>query len=111
MLDTGVNEEMSKFIGEYPDNWPDIAERIKDKAGYKCERCHWPDESVTGHTLTVHHLDNNKSNIADWNLAALCQKCHLHIQGIVEMKQSFMFEHSQWMKPHVEGYLQSRGIK
>ncbi|GAH88897.1 unnamed protein product, partial [marine sediment metagenome] len=27
--------------------------------------------------LTVHHLDGNKANCEDWNLAALCQRCHL----------------------------------
>lgn len=34
------------------------------------------------------------------NLAALCQRCHFRIQGKVHM----MFDYSEWMKPHVEGY-------
>ena len=32
-----------------------------------------------GHVLTVHHLDMNPSNCEWWNLAALCQQCHLKI--------------------------------
>ena len=53
--------------------------------------------------LTVHHLDLNKRNIEGWNLAALCQGCHLHIQGVVDMTQDYMGEHTDWMKPHVDG--------
>lgn len=97
---------MPKFKGKYPPDWPEIELRIKEKAGWKCERCGHPHDPPAGYTLTVHHLDNDKSNCADWNLAALCQRCHLHIQGIVEMCQSYMFEHTAWMKPHVEGFLQ-----
>jgi len=54
--------------------------------------------------LTVHHLDLNKSNCAWWNLAALCQRCHLEIQGKVIMEQEFMFEHSPWFRPYVAAY-------
>lgn len=102
---------MSKFKGQYPPTWPEIEERIKGQANWCCERCGHPHDPSAGYALTVHHLDNNKTNCADWNLAALCQRCHLHIQGIVEMAQSYMFAHSEWMKPHVEGYLASRGVE
>jgi len=96
-------------IGEYPENWPEIAAKIKQKSGYQCERCGHPHDQNTGHVLTVHHLDRDKSNCAEWNLAALCQRCHLHIQGVVDMRQYFMFEHSDWMTPHVEGYYKEIG--
>jgi hypothetical protein len=101
----------SNFKGEYPPDWPQIAERIKAKHNYCCERCHHPNDSKSGHTLTVHHLDGNKSNCADWNLAALCQRCHLHIQGIVNMFQFYMFTHSDWFTPHLAGFYQSLGVK
>jgi hypothetical protein len=42
-------------------------------------------------------------------LAALCQRCHLTIQGRVNMFQGWLLEHSPWMKPHVEGM--ERAIK
>lgn len=52
----------------------------------------------------THHLDNDKANCEPWNLAALCQRCHLRIQGRVIFAQAWMLEHSGWMKPHVEGF-------
>ena len=92
---------------DYPDNWDKIAGRIKRKNGYKCERCGHPDDRDSGHVLTVHHLDGDKANCRDWNLAALCQRCHLHIQAKVDFKQMTLpgFEHSEWFKPHLKGYL------
>lgn len=96
-----------KSTGEYPENWNEIATASKERAGWKCERCGHPHDPKTGYTLTVHHLDLNPENCADWNLAVLCQRCHLHIQGKVIMEQYFMFAHSEWMKPHVEGYYRS----
>lgn len=54
--------------------------------------------------LTVHHLTGNKLDLRWWNLAALCQRCHLTIQGRVHMEQVFPFEHSEWFKPYAAGY-------
>lgn len=53
---------------------------------------------------TVHHLDGNKANCAWWNLLALCQRCHLTIQGKVNPEQPYMLEHSDWFKPYVAGF-------
>jgi hypothetical protein len=61
--------------------------------------------------LTVHHLDGNKSNCDDWNLAALCQRCHLRVQGRVRMDQLFfedILDVSAWFKPHLAGFLASK---
>lgn len=54
--------------------------------------------------LTVHHLDIVKANCRWWNLAALCQRCHLQIQGKVQMARVWPWEHSDWFKPYVAGY-------
>ncbi len=54
--------------------------------------------------LTVHHMDGNKANVVWWNLVALCQVCHLQIQGRVTMEQRYFLEHSTWFKPYVAGY-------
>jgi hypothetical protein len=54
--------------------------------------------------LTVHHLDGDKGNLRWWNLAALCQRCHLEIQAKVMMDRVYPFEHSDWFKPFVAGY-------
>lgn len=91
---------------DYPENWEKIAERIKKKNDYKCERCGHIHEVKTGYVLTVHHLDGDKTNSAEWNLAVLCQRCHLHVQAKVKMEQMFFdfLEVSDWFLPHLRGY-------
>jgi hypothetical protein len=54
--------------------------------------------------LTVHHLDGNKANCRWWNLAALCQRCHLTIQGKVQMARVWPWEHSFWFRPYAAGF-------
>ncbi len=98
-------------MNDYPPNWKEIADRIKAKAGWRCERCNHPNDLPSGHVLTVHHLDGNKANCDDWNLAALCQRCHLTVQGRVKMDQLFMpgvLPVSAWFQPHLDGYLKSK---
>jgi 5-methylcytosine-specific restriction endonuclease McrA len=94
---------MRKSIGKYPEDWNEIARRVKDDADWKCIRCGRPHD-YPGHVLTVHHLDLNPSNNTWWNLAALCQGCHLHVQGKVVIEQFWIFEHSNWFLPYVAGY-------
>jgi hypothetical protein len=57
--------------------------------------------------LTVHHLDGDKTNCRWWNLAALCQRCHLTIQGRVVMARVWPWEHTEWFRPYVAGYYAS----
>lgn len=54
--------------------------------------------------LTVHHLDGEKANCRWWNLAALCQRCHLTIQGKVVMERRWLHEHSPWFRVYAAGY-------
>jgi len=54
--------------------------------------------------LTVHHFDGDKSNDAWWNTLALCQRCHLEIQGKVDPEVPWFLEHSDWIKPYVAGF-------
>jgi hypothetical protein len=54
--------------------------------------------------LTVHHLTGAKADCRWWNLAALCQRCHLQIQGRVKMAQVYPHEHSEWFRPYAAGY-------
>jgi 5-methylcytosine-specific restriction endonuclease McrA len=90
--------------GGYPDDWPEIARAVKDAAGWRCIRCGHPHDTPSGHTLTVHHLDMDPSNSRWWNLAALCQRCHLQIQNKVRMHQRWMLEHKDWFKPYAAGF-------
>lgn len=94
----------------YPDNWEQLVTQLRERFGMKCERCKREHDPESGYCLTVHHLDNNPRNNADWNLALLCQRCHLAIQGRVTMNQDFweqMLPVSDWFKPHYEGYKSS----
>lgn len=90
--------------GDYPANWPEIAKETKDAAGWKCIRCGHIHDYETGHVLTVHHLDMDPGNCRWWNLAALCQKCHLTIQAKVIMERPWMLPHSAWFRPFVAGF-------
>lgn len=118
-----------------------LKHEVRQRAGNRCERCghpyecgkhgdgewspcdehcrHGPEpdhpwklgEEAHWRILTVHHLDGNKANCQLWNLAALCQKCHLTIQGKVKMDQMFfdeLLDVSEWFKPHLKGYLESK---
>lgn len=91
-------------MSTYPDDWPKIASDVKEAAGWKCIRCGHVHEMESGHVLTVHHLDGDKANCRWWNLVALCQRCHLSIQGRVVMDQPYFFEHDEWFKPYVAGF-------
>ena len=95
----------SKAGSTYSADWQDIAQQCKKAAGWCCIRCGTPHQK--GYILTVHHLDMNPANNAWWNLAALCQACHLHIQAKVRLDQPYMFEHSDWFRPYVAGYYAS----
>ena len=105
------SQKQRNVKSDYPDNWKEIAAMVKDAAGWHCERCGHPHDVPNHYVLTVHHLEMDPANCADWNLAALCQRCHLRIQGKVDFHQPWMFEHSEWMKPHVEGFKAAVGLQ
>lgn len=89
--------------GEYPDDWSDIAKRVKDAANWHCVRCGHVHDVRSGHTLTVHHFDGDKGNCDLWNLMALCQRCHLSVQARVDPSQGLMHEPAAWVIPHIVG--------
>lgn len=102
-------------VGDYPPHWPRIARRVKQLNRWRCERCGHPhtspcDEHCThprdskARVLTVHHLDGDKGNVRLWNLAALCQVCHLQVQARVAFYQTWPFPHTPWMQRHVDRY-------
>jgi hypothetical protein len=57
--------------------------------------------------LTVHHLSGIKADCRWFNCVALCQVCHLVIQGRVKMEQVFPYEHSPWFRPYAAAYYAS----
>lgn len=90
--------------GQYSEDWKNIAEACKEQAGWCCIRCGHPHDRESGHVLTVHHFDGDKGNNQWWNLLALCQRCHLQIQGKVDPEMPWFLEHSDWIKPYVAGF-------
>jgi len=112
-----IREKEGAKSGRYPESWPDVARKIKELNYWKCERCgvrnneDFPD----GTMLTVHHLDGNKFNLEYWNLAALCQRCHLRVQARVTwLPLPYVFtkdgqieilqDHNYWMSKHIKDY-------
>jgi 5-methylcytosine-specific restriction endonuclease McrA len=93
---------MRRFTGQYNDDGKEKRREARGRAGNKCIRCGSP--SVPGKILTTHHFDGNKSNDEWWNLLALCQVCHLQVQGKVDPEQPYFLEHSSWLKPYVAGF-------
>lgn len=85
---------------DYPDNWKtEIRPSILKRADDCCELCFVPNNQIvyrdktTGKywfsyfpkskevkiILTIHHIDFDRTNNKDYNLIALCQRCHLKL--------------------------------
>jgi hypothetical protein len=90
------------FRNDYNDDGKEKRRQAREAAGNKCIRCQSP--SVTGRILTTHHFDGDKANDEWWNLMALCQVCHLQVQGKVDPEVPFFLEHSEWAKPYVAAF-------
>jgi hypothetical protein len=57
--------------------------------------------------LTVHHLRQGREAKRDlrwWNLAPLCQRCHLQVQRKVHMERVYPWPHTEWFRPYVAGW-------
>lgn len=89
--------------GEYPSDWREIAQSVKQEAGWACVRCSAPHNPGIGRCLTVHHFDGNKGNCARWNLMALCQACHLSVQARVDPATPLLFRPALWSMPYIAG--------
>jgi len=93
---------MRRFKNSYNPDGKEKRRAAREAAGNKCIRCGSP--YVTGSILTTHHFDGDKANYEWWNLMALCQVCHLQVQGRVDPETPFFLEHSEWAKPYVAGF-------
>lgn len=109
--------------GNYVSDRQAIHNRVREEAGNRCIRCGHPAEGIKRRmlcteycrhpqdgkprVLTVHHLTGDKGNNRWWNLLALCQVCHLYIQGKVIPERPWLFAHSGWFQPYVAGFYAS----
>lgn len=68
---------------KYPENWKEIADRIKSEADYQCEmcgkQCRRPGEPFDTHrrTATTAHCNHDPMDCRDENLVCACAPCHL----------------------------------
>ncbi|MDV3002687.1 MAG: hypothetical protein N5P05_004342 (plasmid) [Chroococcopsis gigantea SAG 12.99] len=97
---------MSK--SRYPKDWKKLAFRIKEAAGWKCQKCHRqcirPGDDISGlsksergaKTLVVHHFNYLPEDNRPENLIAVCSPCHLGFhnrgQGNVTLGQLNLFD-------------------
>jgi hypothetical protein len=79
----------------YPNNWSEIALKLKQQANWKCEKCGlqclMPNDDVSRLsksermkiTLNVHHKNYRPEDNRPENLICLCTACHLsyHTRG------------------------------
>jgi three-Cys-motif partner protein len=90
-----VFDDEGAYRPEYPPNWEEIAWRVKEAAGWRCQECGHPHDPASHYVLTVHHRDGNTSNSAEDNLVALCQRCHLRAQAKL-LQPMNQFQLSLW---------------
>lgn len=91
----------------YPKDWRAISERIRERAGNRCEctgecgrgthagRCPnvqlgqaYGSGSIV--ILTTAHLDHQPENCSDSNLKSMCQACHLHYDRTHHAETAYM---------------------
>lgn len=87
--------------------------QVKADAKGKCERCHADHAPEKGFTLTVHHLNPDINQNKKWNLAALCQRCHLMFQHhnpfftwLLDYPEYYLSHCEDWFRKHLEQYFQ-----
>ena len=88
----GKVDNMPIDYKKYSPFWIIIRAKILARAGNCCELCgapnykpHWKTGSKV--VLTIAHIDQDKNNNKDWNLLALCQRCHLKIDLPYKIKK------------------------
>lgn len=93
--------------GRYPADWKKIRAQILERAHHRCEQCGVPnhayrnnvtgevtddpwvtenwicvdEDSVARIVLTIAHLNHQPEDCRPENLKALCQRCHLRLDG------------------------------
>ena len=65
---------------DYSHDWKSICKKIKDRDEWTCQKC-GKTKKRWGHSLHVHHIDEDKTNNNLNNLISLCAECHMDSHG------------------------------
>lgn len=88
---------------KYPDNWKEISEQVRARAGYKCQKCgkSFLNNKIALHAHHVIPLSKGGRNCLS-NLIAVCEECHskIHHKTICTSK----FKRPQSIKRFVRIY-------
>lgn len=84
---------------EYPVDWGIVALFSKEAANFTCQICGARFSPSPCASLGVHHLIPDKTLCAKWNLVVACRKCHLSIEGRLDVFTAFLpgIEPPQWL--------------
>ena len=117
--------------GKYPANWLGVTNKVKENAGWRCECCRHPRKKRNAkdacdalcvhpadgkkRALAVHHLDMRPENCEWWNLVALCDSCHMRVQGRVDWAQMSLSDSNpawgeslpRWLAVRRKGFLET----
>lgn len=74
---------------DYAYNWKSICKAIKDRDEWTCQLC-GEQRKRWGHSLHVHHIDEDKTNNHPYNLISLCSACHHPIHGNLEIRSKLI---------------------
>lgn len=69
------DNDVTARLNVYPNNWEEIARRLKKKYNYTCQECH-RNFSDCKSQLHVHHKNGLKYDCSESNLEVLCFECH-----------------------------------
>ncbi len=75
-------------LGCYPSGWTKkLKNKIKERDDYTCLIC-----NERGKKLCIHHIDYDKNNLKESNLATTCKSCHTKTNYNRQSWQAFFFE-------------------
>lgn len=73
----------------YKDDWEKVSKIKREDANWTCQECEiCLEDRAHQRYLHVHHIDHDKSNNQDNNLAVLCITCHANKSGHEGLKHS-----------------------
>lgn len=68
--------------------------KIRERDGYQCQVCY---TDTNERAFECHHIDGDKTNNSEWNLIALCGRCHKKLINCGELFVA-VFRYKIWVK-------------